>query len=169
MQSKPTHGIKWIPLPESISIKHYSNYFNIVPLFSAPEAVLSAVGSMSSKPQDTLCLPPRRQEGEPGPPSKSNSLEQERYRISTRWENYEECFLNTESVPIQDIWHRESAQICLLLQQMNCVNEGLQRSPERVWDILNIRVCSKRGITFLELNRIKKNTSIQFYFCFWLI
>lgn len=57
-----------------LNFQHYSNYINVVPLFSAPEAVLSAVGSMSSKPQDTLCLPPRRQEGEPGPPSKSNSL-----------------------------------------------------------------------------------------------
>lgn len=90
-------------------VLYYSSYFSIVPLFSAPEAVLSAVGNMSSKPQDTLCLPPRRQEGEPGPPSKSNSLEQERYRMSTLWENYLESFLNTESVPIQDIWHRKSA------------------------------------------------------------
>lgn len=31
--------------------------------------------------------------------------------------------------PIQDIWHREPAQIRLLLQQMDCVDEGLQRSP----------------------------------------
>lgn len=44
------------------------------PLLSAPPAELSGVGSMSSKPQDTLCLPPRRQEGEPGPPSRSSSL-----------------------------------------------------------------------------------------------
>lgn len=141
---------------ENISIKHYSSYFYIVPLFSAPEAVLSAVGNMSSKPQDTLCLPPRRQEGEPGPPSKSNSLEQERYRMSTSWVNYKESFLNTKSIPIQDIWHRESAQIWLFLQQMNCVDEGLQRSPEKEFGTLDIRVCSKRCITFLELNRIKK-------------
>lgn len=47
------------------------------PLLSAPPAELSGVGSMSSKPQETLCLPPRRHEGEPGPPSRSNSLKRE--------------------------------------------------------------------------------------------
>lgn len=42
------------------------------------------MGSMSSKPQETLCLPPRRQEGEPGPPSKSKSLKAEGLELEKR-------------------------------------------------------------------------------------
>lgn len=42
---------------------------------------------MSSKPQDTLCLPPSRQDGEPGPPSKSKSLKRERGRMVASWGN----------------------------------------------------------------------------------
>lgn len=49
-----------------------------LPLLSAPPVELSGVGSMSSKPQDTLCLPPKRQDGDPGPPSRSKSLVQDR-------------------------------------------------------------------------------------------
>lgn len=56
-----------------------------LPLLSAPPAELSGVGSMSSKPQDTLCLPPRRQDGEPGPPSRSKSLKKERLKVVTQW------------------------------------------------------------------------------------
>ena len=36
--------------------------------------MLSGAGNMSSYPHDTMCLPPSKQEGDPGPPSKSNSL-----------------------------------------------------------------------------------------------
>lgn len=54
-----------------------NTFEGFLPLLSAPPAELSGVGSMSSKPQDTLCFPPKRQDGEPGPPSKSKSLKQE--------------------------------------------------------------------------------------------
>lgn len=39
--------------------------------------LLSGAGNMSSYPHDTMCLPPSKQEGDPGPPSKSNSLKGE--------------------------------------------------------------------------------------------
>lgn len=46
-----------------------------LPLFSELEPVLlSGAGNMSSYPQDTICLPPSKQEGDPGPPSRSNNL-----------------------------------------------------------------------------------------------
>lgn len=46
-----------------------------LPLFSELEPVLlSGAGSMSSYPQDTMCFPPSKQDGDPGPPSKSSSL-----------------------------------------------------------------------------------------------
>lgn len=46
----------------------------VLPLLSVPAALQSGVGSMSSKPQETLCFPPSKQDGEPGPPSRRISL-----------------------------------------------------------------------------------------------
>lgn len=55
---------------------------NNLPLFSPLELVLaSGAGNMSSKPQDTICFPPSKQEGDPGPPSKSNNLKAQKYNL----------------------------------------------------------------------------------------
>lgn len=35
--------------------------------------------------------------------------------------------------PVQNIWHRELTQISLFLQQVNCVDESLQRSPRNIF------------------------------------
>lgn len=57
----------------------------MLPLLSELEPVLlSGAGNMSSYPHDTMCLPPSKQEGDPGPPSKSNSLKRRDRIIKTR-------------------------------------------------------------------------------------
>lgn len=74
-----------------------------LPLLSTPPAELSGVGNISSNPQDTLCLPPKRQDGEPGPPSRSKSLTQER----NKWLHVIKVFffknITVFPLPVKDI------------------------------------------------------------------
>ncbi len=44
--------------------------------------------------------------------------------LSFRW-------ITVKPLPVKDVWHGELAQIGLFLQQVNCVDEGLQRSPKK--------------------------------------
>lgn len=93
------------------------------PLLSAPAGLLSGVGNMSSKPHDTLCLPPNKQEGEPGPPSSSNSLQG----------NNSNCNL---SLKLQYIYlHHTYTWPLIVLKQHNIIICSLYKNYKSFWSI----------------------------------
>lgn len=78
----------------------------VLPLLSVPAALQSGVGSMSSKPQETLCFPPSKQDGEPGPPSRRISLRgnKKKHEIKT---HYALCVCFYNLVTIILLHHRD--------------------------------------------------------------
>lgn len=75
---------QWSKLFSHLKFNHGTKAL-MLPLLSELEPVLlSGAGNMSSYPHDTMCLPPSKQEGDPGPPSKSNSLKRRDRIIKTR-------------------------------------------------------------------------------------
>lgn len=76
-------------------------HVNTLPLLSLPEPLLlSGTGSMSSKPQDTMCLPPSKQDGDPGPPSNTNNLEEQGEKKNNRRNHHETTTVDASLVSL---------------------------------------------------------------------